>query len=462
MKIEKYDAVVIGTGQGGGPLAGRMAGDGWRTAIIEREHVGGSCINVGCTPTKTMVASARVAYLARRAADYGVSTGQVTVDLEIVRRRKRQIVESFRSGSRKGLEKWDALDLFMGDASFSGERRIRVKLQGGEVRELQGDKVFVNTGARPRIPALDGLDSVPYLDSTSIMELDEAPGHLLVVGGGYIGLEFGQMFRRFGSEVTIVERSGRLLPREDSDICAAVTEIFREGGIEILVGCEPSRVTGGDGGVALMLDTPAGPKEITGSHLLIGAGRVPNSDSLNLAAAGVATDESGFIVVNDKLETTATGIYALGDVKGGPAFTHISYDDYRILRDNLLDGGNRSTANRLVPYTVFIDPQLGRVGLGEEEARTKGLNIAVAKMPMAHVARALETDESRGLMKVVVDNDTGQILGAAILGLEGGEVMSMLQIAMMGNLPYARLREAVFAHPTLAEALNNLFGKLPA
>lgn len=460
MNAETYDAVVIGTGQGGGPLAGRMAAAGWRTAIIEREHVGGSCINVGCTPTKTMVASARVAYLARRAADYGISAGQPVVDQTVVRQRKRDIVHSFSSGSRKGLEKWDSLDLIMGEASFSGPNGVKVKLLEGGTRELRAEKVFINTGARPRIPALEGLEAVPYLDSTSIMELDVVPDHLLVLGGGYIGLEFGQMFRRFGSDVTIVELSDRLLPREDPDICGAVREIFLEDGIDILVGSEPRRVTGVEGAIAITLGTPGAEREIKGSHLLVAAGRVPNSDRLGLDAAGVATDDRGFIVVNEKLETAVPGIYALGDVKGGPAFTHIAYDDYRILRDNLLEGADRTTNGRLVPYTVFIDPQLGRVGLREEEARSQGFNVGVAKMPMAHVARALEMDESRGLMKVVVDLDSEQILGAAILGIEGGEIMSMLQIAMMGKLPYTALGEAIFAHPTLAESLNNLFAKV--
>ncbi len=460
MNAEPYDAIVIGTGQGGGPLAGKIAGEGWRTAIIEREHVGGSCINVGCTPTKTMVASARVAYLARRAADYGVSAGQAVVDQTVVRQRKRDIVNSFSSGSRKGLEKWDSLDLVMGEASFSGPNSVTVKLLEGGTRELRSERVFINTGARPRIPSLEGLDAVPYLDSTSIMELDVVPDHLLVLGGGYIGLEFGQMFRRFGSDVTIVELSDRLLPREDPDICGAVREILLEDGVNILVGSEPQRVSGGDGAIALTLGTSGGGQEIEGSHLLVAAGRVPNSDQLNLDAAGITTDDRGFIVVNEKLETVVRGIYALGDVKGGPAFTHIAYDDYRILRDNLLEDADRTTNGRLVPYTVFIDPQLGRVGLREEEARSQGFNVGVAKMPMAHVARALEMDESRGLMKVVVDLDSEQILGAAILGIEGGEVMSMIQIAMMGKLPYTVLREAVFAHPTLAESLNNLFGKV--
>ncbi|MFQ6045465.1 MAG: mercuric reductase [Gemmatimonadales bacterium] len=459
-KHDTYDAIVIGTGQGGGPLAGWLARAGWRTAIVEREHVGGSCVNVGCTPTKTMVASARVAHLARRAADYGVEAGSISIDQTVVRRRKREIVASFSSGSKRGLERWEKLDLIMGEGSFAGPNEILVALEEDAERRLTADKIFINTGARPIIPDIPGLDSVPYLDSSSIMELDTVPQHLIVLGGGYIGLEFGQMFRRFGSAVTIVEKKERLAPREDKDVCGALQEIFRDDGIELALGSSARRVTGENGTIRLELETPEGDRVLDGSHLLVAVGRRPNSDMLNLDKAGVDTDEHGFIRVNERLETGVPGIYALGDVKGGPAFTHISYDDYRILRTNLLEGGNATTEGRFVPYTIFIDPQLGRVGLTEEQARAEGYDVKVATMPMSHVARALEVDETRGLMKAVVDAKTGQILGCAILGIEGGEIMSMIQIAMMGKLPYTALRDATFAHPTLAEALNNLFGKI--
>ena len=459
-KPEQYDAIVIGTGQGGGPLAGRMAAAGWRTAVIEREHVGGSCVNVGCTPTKTMVASARVAYLARRAADYGVQAGSVSVEQTVVRRRKRDIVESFSSGSRRGLERWDKLDLIMGEGGFADVKEIVVALNEGGERRLAADKIFINTGARPIVPDLPGLASVPYLDSTSIMELDRVPDHLIVLGGGYIGLEFSQMFHRFGSEVTIVERKERLAPREDKDVCGALQEIFRDDGIELALGSNPQGVSKENGNVRLTVKTTQGERTLEGSHLLVAVGRTPNSDRLNLGEAGVEVNEHGFITVNERLETNVPGVYALGDVKGGPAFTHISYDDYRILRTNLLEGGNATTEERFVPYTIFIDPQLGRVGMTEEQARAAGHNVLVATMPMSHVARALEVEETRGLMKVVVDGKTQQILGCAILGLEGGEIMSMIQIAMMGKLPYTALANATFAHPTLAEALNNLFGKI--
>ena len=453
-----YDAIVIGAGQAGGPLSTALAQAGWRTAIIERIHVGGTCINEGCTPTKTMVASARVAYLARRAADYGVHTGPVTVDMTVVRKRKRDIVDSFRNGSQKRIESTKGVDLLMGEARFIGPKVLEVRLSNGETQQLTANAFFINAGDRPSRPAIDGLDSVPTLDSTSIMELDSVPAHLLVLGGGYVGLEFGQMFRRFGSAVTIIQRGAHLLAREDDDVAEEVARILQEDGIEVLLETKPLHVERtGEGTIQLALKTPAGERALTGSHLLLAAGRTPNSDWLNLPATGIQTDEHGFIPVNEKLETQVPGIYALGDIKGGPAFTHISYDDFRIIRTNLIEKGNVTIRDRLVPYTVFIDPQLGRVGLSESEARAQGRNIRVAKMPMNYVARALEVDEARGFMKAVVDEDTSQILGCAILGIEGGEIMAALEIAMMGKVPYTVLRDAIFAHPTLAESLNNLF-----
>ena len=461
MTTTQYDAIIIGAGQAGGPLSTALARAGWKTAIIERVHVGGTCINEGCTPTKTMVASARVAYLARRAADYGVRTGPVTVDMTVVRQRKRDIVESFRNGSQQRIESTAGVDLLMGEARFTGPKLVEVRLTNGETRQLTAGTIFLNTGDRPSKPPLSGLDQVSVLDSTSIMELDIVPEHLLVIGGGYVGLEFGQMFRRFGSQVTIVQRGKYLLNREDPDVADEVAKIMREDGIEVLLETTPVQVERAAGGaIQLTVRTPAGERTLRGSHLLLAAGRIPNSDWLDLAAAGVQVDKRGDIQVNERLETNVPGIYALGDVKGGPAFTHISYDDFRIIRTNLLEGGSATTRDRMVPYTVFIDPQLGRVGLTETEARAQGRNIKVATMPMSYVARALETDEPRGFMKAVVDASDGQILGCAVLGIEGGEIMAILQMAMMGKVPYTVLRDAVFAHPTLAESLNNLFSTL--
>jgi pyruvate/2-oxoglutarate dehydrogenase complex dihydrolipoamide dehydrogenase (E3) component len=460
MEPERFDAIVLGTGQAGKPLALDLGGAGRRTAVVEREYVGGTCINVGCTPTKTMVASARVAYLARRAADYGVRCGPVAVDLAQVRHRKQAIVDDFRTAGQRRLEQAANIELIFGEGRFLAPKVVEVTLKGGGIRTLTADLIFINTGCRPARPALSGLDSVDALDSTSIMELSALPEHLLILGGGYVGLEFGQMFRRFGSAVTVVQRGKQLLAREDLDVAAEVHKVLQEDGIEVLLETEATRVQAAGRGVVLHLRGPAGERAVTGSHLLVAAGRVPNSDRLNLGAAGVTVDARGFISVNDRLETNVAGIYALGDVKGGPAFTHISYDDYRIFRTNLLRGGHSTTRDRFVPYTVYFDPQLGRIGLTEQEARAKGRPIRVAKIPMTWVARALEMAEPRGFLKAVVDVETRQILGAAVLAVEGGEIMSMLEIAMMGKLPYTALENGIFAHPALAEGLNTLFTSL--
>jgi dihydrolipoamide dehydrogenase len=448
-----HDAVIIGTGQSGKPLALALARAGWKVAVIEREHVGGTCINVGCTPTKTMVASGRVAYLARRAPDYGVKTGSVKVDMRGVLERKRAVVGRFRSGGQKSLEKAANVELIFGEARFVGGMRIAVNLRRGGTRELESKRIVVNTGGRPAVPPIPGLDQVRYLDSTSIMELAEVPKHLVVLGGGYIGLEFCQMFRRFGSRVTIVNRDPRLVLREDPDVSEEVERILKEDGIKVLNSAQVTRVQKSGAGVRVVLQSGS----VSGSHLLVAVGRVPNTDRLNLAAAGVEMDKAGFIKANPKLETNVPGIYAVGDVKGGPAFTHISYDDFRILRENWLAGGSATVDGRMVPNCVFIDPQLATVGLNETEAQKRGIDYRVAKLPMTGVARAIEMSETRGFMKAIVDAKTRQILGCAILGIEGGEVMSMLQIAMMGKIPYTAIKEAVFAHPTLAESLNNLF-----
>lgn len=462
MNGKHYDAIVIGSGQGGSPLVQALGAAGMKTSLVEREHVGGTCINEGCTPTKTMVASARVAYLARRGGQYGVLTDAIGVDLAKVRERKRSIVKSFREGGQSRIEKTQNAELIFGSAAFAAPRTVRVSKADGTEELLTAERIFINAGCRPAVPAIAGLREVPFLDSTSIMELDAVPQHLLILGGGYIGLEFGQMFRRFGSRVSIVQSGGQLLAREDADVAEAVRAILGEDGIELFLNAKVSRVTRSAGGMVLFFEIAGKTLQIDGSHLLVATGRVPNTDLLHVEEAGIATDKRGFIKVNDRLETSAEGVYALGDIKGGPAFTHISYDDFRIIRSNLLEKGDASIAGRLVPYTVFIDPQLGRVGMTEAEAREKGKKTRIAKMPMTYVARALEVDETRGFMKVIVDAESGQILGAAILGIEGGEIMAQLQLAMMGKLPYTALQNAVFAHPTLAEALNNVFGYFAA
>jgi pyruvate/2-oxoglutarate dehydrogenase complex dihydrolipoamide dehydrogenase (E3) component len=459
-----YDAIIIGAGQSGVPLSTALASAGWKTALVERQHVGGTCINTGCTPTKTMVASAEVAYLANRARDYGVRTGQAEVDMAAVRQRKREMVASFRESTRNRIES-ASVNLLMGEATFTAPKEVEVKLNEGGKRRLDADRILINTGGRPRIPDIPGLEGAPYLNSTTIMELDEIPEHLLVVGGGYVGLEFAQMFRRFGSRVTIIQRDGQLIPREDPDVAEAVTEILQEDGIEVVLNTEPRSVAeDGNGGLHLALESlageSAGTDTLKGTHLLIATGRVPNTERLNLPAAGVETDGRGYIQVNDRLETSVDGIYAMGDVKGGPEFTHISYDDYRVLEANLLGDGRASIKDRLVPYVVFIDPQLGRVGLTEKEARARGLDFEVARIDMYYVSRAVEIDQSRGFMKALVDPKSDQILGCAILGVQGGEIMAMIEIAMMAKLPYTALRDGIFTHPTLSEGLNTLFASL--
>jgi len=457
MAGEHYEAIVIGTSQGGRFLPVELAKSGRKVALVERGPLGGVCVNLGCTPTKTMVASARLAYQARRGAEYGVRTGPVSVDLAAVRDRKRAMVAGARENYASRLGQ-DGLEVIEGEAHFTGPKTIEVALRGGGTRQLSAPVIVIDAGTRPRPLAITGAADVPVLDSTSIMELEEVPEHLIIVGGGYIGLEFGQMFRRFGSAVTIIQRGPRLMMREDEDVSDEVAALLRDDGITVLTSSTPVRVEPGSGGrVRMTVRAQDNEQQLEGSHLLAAAGRIPNTDALTLEAAGIRLDDHGFIEVDDYLETSVPGVYAMGDVKGGPAFTHLSYDDYRILHANLIRHRKASTRGRVVPYTVFIDPQLGRVGLTEREARAQGRAIRVAKLPMSAVIRALETGEARGFMKAVVDADSGQILGCAVIGTEGGEIMTMMQIAMLGKLTDTAMADAIFTHPLLAEGLNALF-----
>ena len=474
---KKFDAVIIGSGQAGTPLASALAGSGRKTALIERSHLGGCCVNEGCTPTKTMIASGRVAYLAKRSSqDYGVWQGtkgeaiQPAVDMEKVRQRKRDIVDRFRGGSERRLKAVNNLEVIVGEASFSDAKSLSVKLAGGDEVNVEAETFFINTGerpARPHLPISDSVDRLRILDSTSIQELAEVPEHLIVLGGGVIGMEFGQLFRRLGSEVTIVQRAKQLLPREDAEVADAVAQICEEDGIRVALNTTASSIDVGKDDKSIVLSIKSASGEdgtVEGSHILLAAGRTPNTDMLNLSNAGVDINKRGHITVSPTLQTSKPHIYALGDVHGGPAFTHISYDDMRIIRANFINQRPNAltTENRQIPYVVYMDPQLAHIGLHEAEARAAnpGKLIQTATMPMSYVARALETDETRGLMKAVIDADSKQILGFTILGLEGGEVMSVVQMAMLGKLPYTALQDAVFAHPTLAESLNNLWGYL--
>jgi pyruvate/2-oxoglutarate dehydrogenase complex dihydrolipoamide dehydrogenase (E3) component len=458
--MEHYDAIIIGSGQGGTPLARRLAGAGWKTLLIEKEFVGGTCINVGCTPTKTLIASAKAAYTVAHAERWGLAVDGFRIDMPAVMARKDGVVASFRNSSREGLERTANLSLLFGEASFAGAQTIRVQVPDGSPKEVTGNKIFINTGTRPRVPDVAGLEQTGYFTSATLMEQDEVPAHLLVIGGGYVGLEFGQMYRRFGSRVTILQHSDRLLNHEDADVAAEVQLLLEAEGITILTGAQAVGAQKEAPEILVAVRVQGQDQVLRCSHVLVAAGRVPNTESLNLAAAGVHTNDKGQVLVNDRLETSQPGIYAIGDVKGGPEFTHISYHDHLVLAHNLLEGKQATIAGRLVPYCVFTDPPLGRVGMTEAEARKQGLAIKVATMPMSRVARAVETGDVRGLMKAVVDAGSGQILGAAILGQEGGETMSLLQMAMAGGVPYGQIKEMIFAHPLYAESLNNLFNKL--
>ena len=456
---EKYDVLILGSGQAGNPLSSAFVKAGRRVALVERAEVAGTCINYGCTPSKTMVASAQRAWAAQHAAELGVEVGEVRVNLEQVRARKRRIVEQFRSSSEKRFATGEP-ELVRGEARFVAPKEIAVTLRAGGERRMAGEVVVIDTGASPQVPKLPGLAGVPYLDNVSMMELDAVPHHLVILGGGYIAVEFGQMFRRFGSAVTILQQGRHLLPREDEDVAAAVEAILSEDGLTLELGAKAVRVEGGAGAITVHLE---GGKTVSGSHLMVATGRAPNAHALDLEAAGIKTDKHGFIAVDEQLRTNVDGVYAVGDVKGGPQFTHVAYDDFRILRDHLIDGkGERRTTDRTPVYVVYMDPQLGRVGMTEAEARRSGRKIKVACMPVSSIARATEVNETRGLLKAVVDAETEQILGAAVLAPEGGELMSMLQIAMMGKCSYKVLEEAVFAHPAYAESLNSLWGHFQA
>jgi pyruvate/2-oxoglutarate dehydrogenase complex dihydrolipoamide dehydrogenase (E3) component len=447
----KYDAIVIGSGQGGNPLSHNLADRGFNVALIEKAHLGGTCINTGCTPTKTMVHSAQVAHYARSADRWGVRAADVSVDLPAVVARKNKIVQSFREGQQRRVDARKTLRLHRGEARFVAPHRVQVN---DEV--LEGEKIFINTGTRTNLPLLPGLDSIDYLTNASIMELKELPEHLLVLGGGYIGLEFGQMFRRFGSRVTVIHRGGQLLPREDGDVTTELQKALEAEAITFLLNANSTRVEKKDDQIHLTVDAGNSMRTLVGSHLLVAVGRRPNSDQLGLDTTGVETDKDGFIKVNGRLETNVPGIWALGDVKGGPAFTHISYNDFQIIYGNLMEDKNLTIENRMVPYSVFTDPQLGGVGMTEKEARKKGFRLKIGKIPMSYVARAIERDETAGLMKLVVDASNDRILGASILSPEGGELVQIVGTVMRADLPYTFLKGAVYIHPTLAEGFFSL------
>ena len=460
-----HDVIIIGAGQAGSPLARRLAGEGRRTLLVERKHVGGTCINEGCTPTKSMIASARAAHVARGASRLGVRVGEVEVDLRAVVDRKDEIVRSWRNRQRENLESTENLTLVDGDARFVGPHGIEI---GAE--RHHAPVVIVNAGARPFIPQLPGIDSIHWLDSTSIMELREVPRHLIVLGGGYIGCEFAQMFRRFGSEVTILSRGPHLLDREDDDICEAIEGVFRKDGITLVLGREAARVSlrkaAGSAGVTgairdgIVLETKDG-ESIEGTHFLAAVGRVPNTENLGCDSVGIELDERGFIKIDDQYRTSADGVFAVGDITGGPQFTHASWDDHRILFDILHGNDGRGRSGRLVPYSVFTDPQVARVGLSEREAQEKGIVYEVATRPFGEIARAVEIDETAGTMKILLDPDTERVLGAAIVGLEAGELIHIFVTLMRAGASARAIVDAEAIHPTLAEGVQSLVMALP-
>ena len=447
----KHDAIIVGSGQAGNPLAYRLADLGWSVALIEKKNLGGTCINVGCTPTKTMVHRAQVAHYARNAARWGVNASNVSVDLPKIVAQKDEVVLSFRGNLQTQVDKRTNLRLYRGLASFIAPHQLKV---GDDL--LESEKIFINTGGRPNIPAIPGLDTVSYLTNETVMQLTAVPDHLLVLGGGYIGLEFGQMFRRFGSRVTVLHTGKQIVPREDPEIAAELQKALEAEGIQFLLNARTTRVEGKTSAITLSFESTAGVSNTTGSHLLVATGRGPNTGGLGLDKAGIETDKNGFIKVNSRLETNVPGVWALGDCKGGPAFTHISYNDFQIVYGNLIEGKNLSIENRLVPYCVFTDPQLGGVGLTEKEARAKGFKLKIGKCPMTYVARAIERGETAGLMKLVVDASNDRILGASILASEGGELVQILGTLMLVNQPYTLLKGAVYIHPTLAEGFFSL------
>ncbi|SDF69638.1 mercuric reductase [Chitinophaga filiformis] len=455
--MRKFDAIVIGSGQGGVPLAKKLAKAGWQTAIVEKRWIGGTCINDGCTPTKSMIASGAAAHIIANSQEWGITVSDYKVDLEKIVARKNKVVQSFREGATKGMEKTQGLSIIYGEAVFNGDKTLSVKLQDGGQEEIAAEHIFINTGTLPSIPPIPGLDTVNYLTNTTIMELTKLPTHLMVLGSGYVGLEFGQLFRRLGCQVTIIDKNKQLLQHEDEDVAVAVKKVMETSGVTMFSSANVQKVEQTGEAIRLQLTANGETHAITGSHLLVAAGRTPQSKSLQPEKTGLALDEKGYIPVNDKLETNVPGIYALGDVKGGPAFTHISYNDHLVIYKNLIHMENVSIKDRPIPYCMFTDPQLGRVGLTEKEAKAAGYKVKVACLDMTRVARAIETGNTQGFMKAVIDSNTDKLLGVAILGPEGGEVMSALQLAMLGGLTVTQLKEMIFAHPLYAESINNLF-----
>ena len=452
---QRFDALIVGAGQAGPSLAVRLAKAGRKTALIERHLLGGTCVNTGCTPTKALVASAHAAHIARRGSDFGVKTGPVSVDMRAVKARMDAIVTKSRTGLENWLQNTSNCTVIRGHAQFTGPHAMKV---GDEI--FEAEQIFLNVGARPLIPNMPGVDSVPFLTSTSILGLNEVPRHLIVVGGGYVGLEFAQLFRRFGSEVTVIEQHLRLASREDEDASRVIREIFAAEGIQLRVNAKCIHLERQGDGVLAGMECDEGAPHVEGSHVLLAVGRTPNTSDLNLAAAGVKVDAKGYIRVNDELQTSAPGIYALGDCNGRGAFTHTSYNDHEIVADNLLSGGQRKVIDRISTYAIYIDPPLARVGLTEAEVRESGRSALIGNRAMTRVSRAIEKSETAGFMKLLVDAETKQILGATVFGVGGDEAIHCILTAMYARQPASLLTHSVHIHPTVAELIPTVLGEL--
>ena len=451
-----YDAIVIGTGQAGPSLAVRLANAGMKVAVIERNRFGGTCVNTGCIPTKTLIASARAAHVARHAAEYGVNIGgSITVDMKKVKERKDAVVHRSNDGVEQWLKKTENLTVYEGHARFEDGRRIGV---GTEL--LEAGKIFINVGGRASTPALPGLDQVRYLNNSTMMEVDFLPEHLIVIGGSYVGLEFAQMYRRFGSQVTVVEMGKRLIQREDEDVSEAVKTILENEGIAIRLEAECISLKKHGDKVAVDVDCSSGDKAVFGSHVLLAVGRIPNTADLGLEKAGIKIDQRGYIMVDDQLRTNVDGIYALGDCNGRGAFTHTAYNDYEIVAANLLDGDQRRVSDRITAYALYTDPPLGRAGMSETEVRRSGRKALIGKRAMTRVGRAVEKGETQGFMKIVVDRDTKAILGAALLGIECDEVIHSILDVMYAKAPYTVIQRAMHIHPTVSELIPTMLGEL--
>jgi pyruvate/2-oxoglutarate dehydrogenase complex dihydrolipoamide dehydrogenase (E3) component len=454
--MPKYDAIIIGTGQAGPSVARRLVAAGMEVAVVERKLSGGTCVNTGCTPTKTLVASAYAAHLARRAAEFGVMLDcPVTVDMKRVKTRKDAVVGVFNKGVEHSLKSLKGCTVYEGHARFLAAHAVSV---GGDV--LEAERIFINVGGRALIPDMPGLDQIDFLNNSSILDLDFVPPHLLIVGGSYIGLEFAQIYRRFGSRVTIIEMAPRLIPREDEDVSAAIADILQKEDIEVRVGAKCLRVAKKDGKISVGLGCENGEPEATGTHLLLAVGRRPNTDDLGLGKAGIAVDQRGFILVDEQLQTNVPGIWALGDCNGRGAFTHTSYNDFEIIAANLLDKDQRRVTDRILAYNLYTDPPLGRVGMTESEVRKSGRRALIATMAMENVSRAYEKGETQGFMKILADRDTKEILGASILGVSGDEVIHVLLDLMYAKAPYTVLQRAMHIHPTVSELLPTMMGNL--